>query len=182
MSAHVDSLLDELAPEEPFEIVGALAAPLPIIVICELLGLPHGDWELLKASSDAVIPGAAELSDAERSELNARLEALLRAHAANGPGLPADLRGAGLDDEEVYILVNQVFIAGNETTRNLISAGLAPLSQRPEQWSRLVSDPEVIPTAVEELLRYTTPVVSFMRTATREVTLGGSRSMRATRC
>ena len=62
----------------------------------------------------------------------------------------------------------QLLVAGNETTRNLISAGLAALAEHPDQWAALRADPELIPNAVEELLRWTTPVISFMRTATAD--------------
>lgn len=173
VSEHVEGLLAPLVPGVEFDVVEALAAPLPILVICELLGLPDTDWEVIRAASDAVIPGAAEISETDRAQLNAQLEDLLRSHSEHGGGLAADLRCAGLDAEEVYILVNQVLIAGNETTRNLISGGLAALADSPAQWARLVAERALIPTAVEELLRYTTPVVAFMRTATREVVLGG---------
>jgi cytochrome P450 len=65
----------------------------------------------------------------------------------------------------------QLLVAGNETTRNLISAGLVALSKRPEQWAALRADRSLIPSAVEELLRWTTPVISFMRTATGPTTI-----------
>jgi cytochrome P450 len=64
-------------------------------------------------------------------------------------------------------------VAGNETTRNLISAGLAALAEHPDQWAALRADPGLIPNAVEELLRWTTPVISFMRTATADTTVRG---------
>jgi cytochrome P450 len=64
-------------------------------------------------------------------------------------------------------------VAGNETTRNLISAGLAALAAHPEQWAALRAEPSLVPTAVEELLRWTTPVISFMRTATADCSVRG---------
>jgi cytochrome P450 len=67
----------------------------------------------------------------------------------------------------------QLLVAGNETTRNLISGGLAVLAEHPEQWAALRADRSLLPTAVEELLRWTTPVISFMRTATRDTTVRG---------
>jgi cytochrome P450 len=67
----------------------------------------------------------------------------------------------------------QLLVAGNETTRNLISAGLAALAAHPEQWAALRADPALVPTAVEELLRWTTPVISFMRTATADCSIRG---------
>jgi cytochrome P450 len=67
----------------------------------------------------------------------------------------------------------QLLVAGNETTRNMVSGGLVALAERPEAWDRLRRDRALVPTAVEEMLRWTTPVVSFMRTATRDAELGG---------
>ena len=78
----------------------------------------------------------------------------------------------------------QLLVAGNETTRNLLSGGLVALAEHPEQWAALRADRSLVPAAVEELLRWTTPVISFMRTATRATTRRGaiSRSPRATPC
>ena len=67
----------------------------------------------------------------------------------------------------------QLLVAGNETTRNLISGGLVALSERPDQWAALRADRSLLPGAVEELLRWTTPVISFMRTATAPTTIRG---------
>ena len=67
----------------------------------------------------------------------------------------------------------QLLVAGNETTRNLIAAGLVALAEHPGQWARLAADRPLVATAVEEMLRWTTPVVSFMRTATRDTELAG---------
>ena len=67
----------------------------------------------------------------------------------------------------------QLLVAGNETTRNLISGGLVAFAEHPGQWQRMVADRTLVATAVEEMLRFTTPVVSFMRTATRDSELSG---------
>jgi cholest-4-en-3-one 26-monooxygenase len=66
----------------------------------------------------------------------------------------------------------QLLVAGNETTRNALSGGLVAFSERPDQWARLRAEPALVGTAVDEVLRWTTPVVYFMRTTTCEVTLG----------
>jgi cholest-4-en-3-one 26-monooxygenase len=71
------------------------------------------------------------------------------------------------------MFLNQLLVAGNETTRNTISGGLWALAQRSEQWQRLVDDRSLIPTAVEEVLRWTSAVISFMRTATTDTELAG---------
>jgi cytochrome P450 len=204
IAGYVRTLVDALPADEPFDVVAGLAAPLPLMVICDLLGLPSTDWPLFWQWSDAVIPGAAEIDDVRRAELNADLESLLRRHIAHRRALAvagrlgevddivADLVAAGhadgavdegavdegavdepLDDEEVYILLNQLLIAGNETTRNLISGGMVALAERPGEWERLRRSPDLVGAAVEEMLRWTTPVPSFMRTATCDTDLGG---------
>ena len=170
---HVRSLVEAIPRGQQFDVVEALAAPLPLMVICDLLGLPSSEWPLFWEWSDAVIPGAAEMGEERRGELHAALEALLRRHISGAGGMVADLRAHGLDEEEIYILLNQLLIAGNETTRNLVSGGLLALAERPDQWARLRGDSRLVGPAVEEMLRWTTPVVSFMRTATRDVEVGG---------
>ena len=81
--------------------------------------------------------------------------------------------GDGLTDDELTMFLVQLLVAGNETTRNMLSAGLTALADFPEQWLRLREDGSLVKSAVEELLRFTTPVISFMRTATRDAFLGG---------
>ena len=187
----VTRLVAELPTARTVDIVQHLAAPLPLMMICSLLGLPEDDWRIFLEWSDAAIPGAAPLSDARRAELMADSERVLRDHIAErrriaGDDYVTDLVAAelpdlavgdgrlrGLTDDEIFMIVNQLLIAGNETTRNLISGGLVALAEAPEQWSRLRRDPSLIPTAVEELLRWTTPVVAFMRTATADTELAG---------
>jgi cytochrome P450 len=81
--------------------------------------------------------------------------------------------GEALDDHDIDMFVLTLLVAGNETTRTLVSNGLHALACDPDQRRRLVDDPGLIPTAVEELLRWEAPIVAFCRTATRPVELGG---------
>jgi cytochrome P450 len=84
----------------------------------------------------------------------------------------ADPGGGGqLSEAELAMFLIQLLVAGNETTRNLLSGGLAALAEHPAQWAALRADRSLLPGAVEELLRWTTPVISFMRTATRPTTI-----------
>jgi cytochrome P450 len=96
---------------------------------------------------------------------------------SGGGGGGAGGGGAGggeeLSEAELAMFLIQLLVAGNETTRNLISGGLVALAERPDQWAALRADRSTIPTAVEELLRWTTPVISFMRTATGSTTIRG---------
>ncbi len=90
--------------------------------------------------------------------------------------------GDELSDDELTMFLVQLLVAGNETTRNMLSAGLVALADAPVQWRRLVDDPGLVRSAVEEILRYTTPVISFMRTATRDTTSAANRSQKVSRC
>ena len=81
--------------------------------------------------------------------------------------------GSGLTDIELYLFFNLLFSAGAETTRNAIAGGLLALAQHPDQYALLRSDPGLLPTAIEEMLRWTTPSPSKRRTATRDAVLGG---------
>jgi cytochrome P450 len=85
----------------------------------------------------------------------------------------ATIEGEALSEAELAMFLIQLLVAGNETTRNLISGGLVALAENPEQLEIIKADRSAIPLAVEELLRWTAPVISFMRTATTDTTLHG---------
>ena len=165
------------------DIVPLLAEPLPLQVICAIMGLPDDHYDKLLQWSYAAIPGAVDLSDDERMALLGEMTVELLGHAAARRAAPADdltsllanvvVEGEQLTDEELGMFLIQLLVAGNETTRNALSGGLAALAADPEQWALLRGDRALVTTAVEEILRWTTPVISFMRTATRAVTVAG---------
>ena len=84
-----------------------------------------------------------------------------------------DLDGERLSDDELAMFLVQLLVAGNETTRDLISSGLLAFADHPGQWARVRADRALVPGAVEEMLRWSSPVVSFMRTATRDTEVRG---------
>jgi cytochrome P450 len=186
VTAKARTLLDLIRPGEPIDVVPALSIPFPLQVICGLLGVDGSQWPRFFEWSEAVIPGESEHSEAERAELQAEMwgyligvaedrrlepaEDLVSVHATVGEG---DSQADRLSEAELAMFLIQLLVAGNETTRNLISAGLAALAAHPEQWAELRAEPELVPTAVEELLRWTTPVISFMRTATSDCNVRG---------
>jgi cytochrome P450 len=156
-------------------------------VICELLGVDGSQWPRFFEWSEAVIPGETEQTETERAELQAEMWGYLVGVAEERRAAPAedlvsvlamvgseeDTKGDRLSEAELAMFLIQLLVAGNETTRNLLSAGLAALAAHPDQWAALRADPALIPNAVEELLRWTTPVISFMRTATADCTVRG---------
>jgi cytochrome P450 len=158
------------------DIVGALSIPYPLQVICELLGVDGEQWPRFYEWSEAVIPGESDRSAEERAGLQAEMWEYLIGVAEQRRAEPVDdlvsalataeSEGDQLSEAELAMFLIQLLVAGNETTRNLLSGGLVALAEHPEQWAALRADRSLLPRAVEELLRWTTPVISFMRTAT----------------
>ncbi len=166
------------------DVTAELAVPLPIQLIAQLLGLPQGDEERLFRWSEAAIPGATDWPEDERNALLGEMTVELLGLAAARRKEPRDdvvsmlatyeEDGESLTDDELGMFLIQLLVAGNETTRNAISGALVALAEHPEQLDRLAADPTLLPTAVEEVLRWTTPVTSFMRTAVDDTDLGGT--------
>jgi cytochrome P450 len=166
---------------EPVDVVAELAVPFPLRVISDLLGIPEDDWPRFHQWSEAAIPGATDWPQERIAELMGEMVQYLLTTAAARRADPRDdvisrlatvaVDGEALDDTELAMFLVQLLVAGNETTRNALSGGLVALAERPDQWARLRADPGLLGTAVDEVLRWTTPVVYFMRTTTREITV-----------
>ena len=176
-------LVDRIAAGETIDFVESVSVPFPLFIISTLLGMPDEDWERFFEWSESVIPGATDWSDEKRAALQADMHATLLATTVERRADPRDdlisvlaqveIDGRRLNDAELTMFLVQLLVAGNETTRNMISGGIVALAERPTDWQSLRQDRALVPTAVEEMLRWTTPVVSFMRTATRDTELGG---------
>ncbi len=185
------NLLDAVPDGEDVDFLVEVAAELPMQMICILLGVPETERHWL---FEAVEPGfdyrgsrkAFEGAGASAEEARARMQAYGAELVAEKRARPGDdmlslVVQATLDDvdpprltdPELYAFFSLLFTAGSETTRNAIAGGLAALVERPDQLDRLRSDPSLMPTAVDELLRWTTPSPSKRRTATRPVELLG---------
>jgi cytochrome P450 len=183
VSAKARALAALIPAGEPFDIVPTVTVPYPLQVICELLGVDGEQWPRFYEWSEAVIPGETELSAEERGRLQVEMWEYLIGVAGERRIQPADdlvselanahPDGDQLSEAELAMFLIQLLVAGNETTRNLLSGGLAALAGHPDQWAAMRADRSLVPGAVEELLRWTTPVISFMRTATRPTTIRG---------
>jgi cytochrome P450 len=174
----VTVLFDAIEPGAVTDVVDALAVPLPLQVIASLLGVPEDDLDRLYDWSEAAIPGSNDWSEEHRQALLAEMhEYLLAATGARREDPRNDIvsivAAEGLNDLEVVMFLNQLLVAGNETTRHAMTGAIVALAERPDQWATLVSEPATVSTAVEEVLRWTTPVMYFMRTATCDTELGG---------
>jgi cytochrome P450 len=173
-------ILDALVPGEVVDFVSAVSAPLPIIVIAELLGVPIEDREKFVAWSNASVgrvdPEYAEQSlDVLTEQYHYFNEIIARRREQPRRDLISQLLPAESDDfthDDLLRLCFLLLAAGNETTRNLVSNGFLALLERPVQMRRLLDGKVKVELAVEEMLRWTNPVIHMARTATRDVTIG----------
>jgi cholest-4-en-3-one 26-monooxygenase len=182
--ARANELVTRLEAGVPVDFTAAVAIPFPLLIISELLGIADVDYERFYLWSEAAIPGASDLSFDEIVRLQEEQRSYFLALTLSRRGQSGDdlttalangvVDGDRLSDDEILMFQNQLLVAGNETTRNMLSGGMWALAERPAEWERLRADPPLVPRAVEEWLRWTTPVISFMRTATRDTTLGGA--------
>src|SRR5215468_1694203 len=188
--ALVDTLLDRIAPKEKFELIEDFAAAIPVEVIGNLLDVPHDereplrDWSLaiLGALEPVVSPEVAARGNKAVTDFLAYLETLVVRRRAK-PGDPAhdvltrliqgEENGERLTEKE--LLHNCIFLlnAGHETTTNLIGNGLVALTRYPEQKQRLIEHPDLIKTAVEEVLRYESSNQLGNRMIVEPVEIGG---------
>lgn len=176
------ALLDAVEPGTPFDAVAELAVPFPLVVIADLLGVDPALWPRFYEWSDAAINAGTEQTDDTMTallEMGEYLHGVIEERRRH-PGddlvstlVTVEVDGEHLTEGELLMFLGQLLVAGNETTRNLVSGGLVALAEHPDQWARLVAARDLVPSAVEELLRWTTPVISFMRTATRDTELAG---------
>jgi cholest-4-en-3-one 26-monooxygenase len=188
-------LFDEVATEGStveFDFVERVAAPLPIAVISWILGVPQSDWGLLFRWTNEIIgkddpefrrPGETpgQTIRRARGELHAYLGELIeRRRREPGDDIVSHLLAAEIDGEPLSpeILLNYAELiveAGNETTRNAISGGLLAFSEHRDQWERLRAQPDLVPSAVEEILRWVSPIIHFTRTATEDCEVRGEK-------
>ena len=168
-----------------FELHDDLACPLPVIVIAEILGVPAGDRQAFKRWSDAAVEALGSENPRalapELAELDAYLGRAIEA-ARNGTRRGDDLITALVDaandagdvsDLQLRAVVQQLLVGGNETTTSLITNAVWRLLEVPSRWQRLRDDPELVPHALEESLRFDPPVLGLYRSTTRPVTVRG---------
>jgi cytochrome P450 len=175
------SVLAEVEPGTEIDFVDAVAAPFPVLVIAELLGIESADRAQFRRWSDAAIESPDKPGEA-MAEL-AALFGFLQEHVEARRAAPTDdiasavvhaeVEGAAVTTNEAVGYLLALLVAGNETTRHLVSGSVNALAEHPEQRALLTREPERIGGAVEECLRWVTPIQVFGRTATRDTELHG---------
>lgn len=190
----VRAALDRAAQLRECDLVMDVARPLPLAIVCDLLGIPEadreraGEWaDLLAGAADPELTQGRDTGTQSALAFGTYAFQLAQKTAASA-GARADsllhvLQNAQLAGEQVDLptfagLFVQIAIAGNETTRSTLAGGMLELMQRPAEYARLEADPGLIESAVEEFLRWLAPVHYFRRTATRDSELRG-RKIRA---
>jgi cholest-4-en-3-one 26-monooxygenase len=183
-----NGILDKIAKKGQCDFVTTIAAELPLQVIAEMMGVPIEDRHMLfdwsnrligfddpefqtsledgKAAAMEVWMYASQLAERRRGHKGEDLVSVL---------VNAEIDGERLTEEEFDAFFLLLAVAGNETTRNLISGGMLALIENPDQRARLLADPSLVPSAVEEMLRWVTPVMYFRRTATKDSEIRGQK-------
>ncbi|MDG4668187.1 cytochrome P450 [Mycobacterium sp. 236(2023)] len=184
----VTDIVSEIDPSREYEFADELAAPLPTRIIAEMLGAPPEDWEQFRTWSDAFVGSAdpeiqldtlaaagelyayfTELIEARRAGKVTDSDDLLSILAA------AEVDGERLSDDDLLNFSFLLLVAGNETTRNLIALGTLALIENPDQFALLLDRPDLLPSAVEEMLRFTSPVTHMARTANEDTVIRGQQ-------
>jgi cytochrome P450 len=182
-----DELLDGVAGRETWDLIGDFSAPLPTIVIAEMLGVDPHMQKQFKAWSDAVVQGFNPFVGEEKrlqiessaTELNAYLKSAIEERRANRRNdlitamIEAEENGDQMSDQEIVTMVSLLLLAGNLTTTDLIGNGMYTFLTHRDQWEKLVADPGLVQNAVEEMLRYDPPVTQSGRLSLKEMSIGG---------
>lgn len=192
LEPHIHAIVDDLLGRTPdtgaWDFVTGFSGPLPAIVIADMLGVPRADRDRFRAWSTSLIQ-----SNPTRGEFGPGLEAAAalyeyftaflaerRAHPREdlmSALVQAEADGERLSEEELLGFCLLLLVAGHETTTNLLSNSAVILSRHPDSRRQLAERPDLVPAAVEELLRYDSPVQGLSRTLTRPVDLHGQRLM-----
>ncbi len=181
-------LIDKVVERESFDFVTEIAAELPLLVIAEMLGVPAADrhkvfeWSnSLVGFDDPEYHTSLETGKIASAQMWAYANQLALERREHPLGdlvsvlLQAEVDGDRLTEMEFDSFFLLLAVAGNETTRNLISGGMLGLIEHPEERARVLADPTLLPTAIEELLRWVSPLIHFRRTATRDLEMHGQR-------
>jgi cytochrome P450 family 142 subfamily A polypeptide 1 len=182
-----DEIIDRVCERGACDLVADVAAPLPLVLIADMLGFDPKDWERLLEWSDTMLisqgssdPGALDKATTAFVEWDTFVRELIEDRRASGSAddllgvlVQGEVDGERLDDASLIHESLLLLIGGDETSRHVISGGMEALLRHPAQFQDLQSDRSLLAGAVEEMLRWVTPIKNFKRTATRDVELHG---------
>jgi cytochrome P450 family 142 subfamily A polypeptide 1 len=182
-----DDIIDTVCEKGACDLVADIAAPLPLVLIADMLGFDPKDWERLLEWSDTMLmsqgssdPDAVTKATTAFVEWDTFIRELIEERRANrsvddllGVLVQGEVDGERLDDASLIHESLLLLIGGDETSRHVISGGMEALLRHPGQLEDLQRDRTLLPGAVEEMLRWVTPIKNFKRTATRDVELHG---------
>jgi cytochrome P450 len=196
MEPHIRALsnkiIDDIAERGECDFVWDVARLLPLEVICEMVGVPEGDWEgmfeltnnILGFDDPEFAPESTDLSP-EDMQMAFDLFQYVADQSADRRKNPrddvltvlvnGDVDGERLRDDEIFNFFLLLILAGNETTRQATSGGMLALIENPDQRQKLIDDPTIVPLAIEEIVRWVSPVTHFVRTATRDTEIRGQK-------
>lgn len=177
--------LDAIDPSSPVDFMEQIAVPMPMFVIANMLGVPEEDYADFRRWSDAIVEAGAGVMRPDTASAVGELIAYIAQVAVERRRAPkddlisllvaAEADGEKLTDPEIGMFCMTLLVAGNETTRNLVSGGALALMRHPEQREALLADPALLTNALEEMLRYVSPIRNFVRNATQDTELHGSQ-------
>lgn len=176
-------LAEGIEADTPIDFVDVFATQLPLLVIAEMLGVPVSDRARFRRWSDLIIEVTTQQTPenlAGSAELLTYFGTVIEQRRARpqvdliSTLVVSEIDGERLEEFDLLMFCMTLLVAGNETTRNLLSHGAFALAGHPEQYAALAADPSGIPIAVEEMLRWGSPITSFMRTATSDTKLAGT--------
>jgi cytochrome P450 len=184
-------LLDQTIERGQMDVTADLAVPLPLMVIADMIGIPGADWQRLKRWSDVILNlsdtisggAAAARAAAEFGATTAEMQEYLGGLLDERRAAPTDdlltrlveaeVDGERLSEEDILGFFQLLLVAGSETTTNLIGNALVCLLEHPDELARLRAAPELLPSAIEEILRYRSPVQVVFRATRRAITIHG---------
>jgi cytochrome P450 len=185
------ALLDGCMDRGEMDVAHDLAVPLPMMVMAEMIGIPLDEWPRLKSWSDAIVnlgativgtPEAASAASEAFTVANLEMQSFFGALLEERRGAPqndlitrlaqAEVEGSRLSEEEILRFLQLLLAAGTETTTNLIDNAMICFAEHPAELARVQAAPALLPSAIEEVLRYRSPVQAMFRVTRRDVELG----------
>jgi cytochrome P450 len=176
-----NKLLDQVAATGHMDIIDDLSYPLPVTVIAEMLGIPQEDREQFKIWSDAVVGASESENGNPQAEMSSYFLDMIQQRSRERKDdlisalLDAQIDGQHLNQRELLGFCILLLVAGNETTTNLIGNAILCFDEHPEVMEQLRAEPELLPGAIEEVLRYRSPVQFMYRRVAADVTIRDSQ-------